>query len=1459
MPGLKTTQEKTVKGKEGGGVLGVEFLAEEQKIIDDIASSDLDLNNKKILIERVMGHSIMAGLDLADRLGLDRYEKLSYLSLSSVTRKHRNLRLVLPKFITENLDNINSPEQLGRKSRDLTRASLFRVSAVSPKTLEFEKRIDDYYANFMKLRSLSLPKEQPNASSPTERAPLELAQEQLLILRDALKENYYFGGFVDIFWSELLAQRLDQLTFAVEHSFINEKDIREKYSSVGEYFEALKNGKADRQNFFRFAGRFLYISRFSGATKIDFLEIKELFSDSLLDFNEEIKQKLRKYRYKPLAITTHMRGDMAKKGLVGELNVSLAPLGQEVVFDQEKGKYLIVEKKAETTQPAELEERHLHPDVQQLESYDVNVPQFDRFYLKRTRIVGEKQDLAFTLTGAAGQYFIFQSAKIGPIDSSFLFHHVLDVRGHAMVFVFGPDRERFLLKEDGTKINLGNGVHEVFESNGFLHTLVNAGEFKNRPIYNLFRYDENDMPNVLANHVVSYEKFAGDQIALIVQDGEKVFCQYPDGRGSKRYEYIREILKLSDQYYLITENSNKSRVIYPNGLESPEYEAIYFPTIKLRQPPHFFIGRKKEGQYVIFNDKSAQKVEAKDITQVGVFHGKAVFVVQDEFGYHLTDFAEFKSDYFVMPLQEVKFSEKDFAMLLADDTKTRKKSDEKIREEIFYINGQMKFKYCNTGNLIKFKDNFFVVSNITHDAKSYEQVSDDPFIYFPGDQEPTFFDKDVSIMCYPELQPGEGELYFFIQKRNSVQVLNSKKEIVFEKDGLNWLHIQKVEEGFLFFIATKDGVLEKYLIGKGQKEKEKTKENYGEHLADRYMLEILNLLQNPTLEGINRFLAFSNPEHNLKGNRLSVSMVNRLNKILKTEPLTFMNTIAAVESRENDLKSIINRLFPEVVLKKAKEKSRVADYLKKTFLNLRGKKERSKASGLFQQFSTSMKDGNPLEKNGETALELRDVPNQLIILALYGKYNVNTRMWDKANFPIALDLNEPVREYTFTLPNIDTNVEVALPMLVGARMISERIRGIKKDGTEIDISHRTDATGQVIVNPNKEIQKIVYSLSISEVPASPRDISQKDYDNFKHAWIRDKGLDLIENITKLSPACLVFLESIKNKTPKEQLILIENFVRDIGYYDMDNGEIQNSKDGVSLEDRFEIMEARMQTIKQSDPSLKDKKYAGVCSDFNSLLVGMLRKAGFVSGMSNCFMPKKILKATELHAVAYAVWPSSSGGKFQVVTLDGTPGSASPDQESLISQLQQKSLADREKEHAVQEKELLKNAEAKLTKIEEALANYDKAKIEALTNGELESVLNIILQYRVKESHYVVVETVCNVLKFSKYSILHEDNPKPPDFSDLDTKVKFLNYLDKNIINELRLLAERDAQLPAGEKFIELFRNTARTFVKYGTAKDTREAYEKLKSVFDMVGNRLDQTERRAVAVTLNYLQAKKVA
>ena len=101
--------------------------------------------------------------------------------------------------------------------------------------------------------------------------------------------------------------------------------------------------------------------------------------------------------------------------------------------------------------------------------------------------------------------------------------------------------------------------------------------------------------------------------------------------------------------------------------------------------------------------------------------------------------------------------------------------------------------------------------------------------------------------------------------------------------------------------------------------------------------------------------------------------------------------------------------------------------------------------------------------------------------------------------------------------------------------------------------------GEVRVNKEEKAavvtdkpSRIVYSMSYSEAPRTMAEVTQKDYEKFRRDFERSFGDVMTEPIGDLGDELDIFVRGLKDKSPREQVIAIQEFCYEFGYYNFDN-------------------------------------------------------------------------------------------------------------------------------------------------------------------------------------------------------------------------------------------------------------------------------------------------------------------
>ncbi len=714
---------------------------------------------------------------------------------------------------------------------------------------------------------------------------------------------------------------------------------------------------------------------------------------------------------------------------------------------------------------------------------------------------------------------------------------------------------------------------------------------------------------------------------------------------------------------------------------------------------------------------------------------------------------------------------------------------------------------------------------------AYAAISDEFWYVYVNDKKlPWKLENVIKIISV------NGKVYFTGINTFGEHVLCSEKSLLKHFWPAKNLDLQADENGIIVLVEEKNKqILYTYNLDGSQREKNKIGEtnlNYDEKRKLRLLNAIVSYDKNKVSDYMAVHMQFndSTPKREIQTSR---SFIGAVNEALKGGKKALLDTIAAKREGKREVQMLAEYLYPELFYGRQRQgrkktgQPRPGDYL----------------SSLSQ---SHFLDSDPTAETHEVLRTRERIP-EMIVSGLYGNYDKATGSFESASIPILPELNEPVREHTFTLPAIHGLAEINLPFLLNAEIIPERVRGIRADGSEIPLTIDKLPTGGARITVPADIQSIVYSLRRSELPVIPTQLSVPGYEQFLRKTERRFGKQLSEKIVPLPSELKLFVQSIEKLSPPEKLIAIEKEVRRIGYYDFKNGEVQPEKHDMKLDELFTFMQERMAGLKQRTPELAQeltgKLYAGVCADFNKLVLAMMRDAGLAGGLVTGFRPaSEIVTTGDAHGTAFAIWPSDKDDYFKIIQIDGTPGGVTTAEQELLKYIQRPALEEQIKIYKEKTEKFLAEATARMIEVEELIANNDVERIRSLSNGELENIVNTILRYGVKESHFAVIRSI---LDASQYSQLNLRQLNLADSAQVET---FKNFVTSEIERERTQTGASVA--PAGN---ELY-----TLIERYIQRNGSESYAQLEQIFDLIRPQLGDIEARAFMATVKYLEAKRI-
>jgi len=604
----------------------------------------------------------------------------------------------------------------------------------------------------------------------------------------------------------------------------------------------------------------------------------------------------------------------------------------------------------------------------------------------------------------------------------------------------------------------------------------------------------------------------------------------------------------------------------------------------------------------------------------------------------------------------------------------------------------------------------------------------------------------------------------------------------------------------------------------------------------------------------------------------SKKMVQTLNQTLAKDPKLFLSTMGAKQDNLSEayVEHLLLSLFPEIRLNREKAERAEKEkrgrfgwgsrFGREDMAEIEADPENIARSFLAGDEYTAFEGADPKNGKETEVVRLRESTSGLLVSGVYGRYNSSSCKWEK----IPLDLNKEdsgvTREITMEISDTRGLREVVLPRLSNGRILPDRIKGVGGGGQEIILKMKLNNFGENVVEVPFGVKKILYSQTEDLVPKVPTDCGAEEYEKFTRQVKRAGGEVLTEKLARLPDDVRMFIDSLRSRSPKEQVQAVEAFVRRYGYYDFDNGEVVKEKQGKNIEEILFIMEIRLQELRRR-PELRsflyNKKYAGVCADFAILASAMMRELGLPSGVISGFhvsSGQKSVTTKDAHGIAFALWPSTSG-KTEIIEVDGTPQGVTAEEEALLASFRKPSLLEKEQQVGRMDKEIFEASESKLQEFEKVLAENDLEKIASLSNGTLEKVLNVLLS-RIREPHYHIIKTVLEAGRYAGFDVekLNKDN-------DLEAKLAFQRFLEGEITRERQKTENLSSEnkFSRGSELLGLVQDFAARYEKNNESRVSRfEAFEMIKSIIVKAREKLDPLESRAVIAIIQYLEALKL-
>lgn len=613
-------------------------------------------------------------------------------------------------------------------------------------------------------------------------------------------------------------------------------------------------------------------------------------------------------------------------------------------------------------------------------------------------------------------------------------------------------------------------------------------------------------------------------------------------------------------------------------------------------------------------------------------------------------------------------------------------------------------------------------------------------------------------------------------------------------------------------------------------------------------LDLLNLVHDPTLEGIREYLT-AHPRMPPRAG-LSQHEADVLGELFsdRDAAAALLATNAAVPDRAPE--RLADELFRRMVPSSAEEQRSLGNRLSSAVDFFRKNPPPPLSSAFSDRPSVElMGAGSEDLKDMRPVLEAREAIDTLLVRGIYGRYDAGKRTWERAYFPVRRENRGPTRETTMTLLAVAGAGRVSLPLPLDARLIPERVKGLTSDGKEVPLKVAQDSLGHATVELPSNVGKVLYSIEQPLVPEPLHDPSEKEFEAYVRTFQREHGKDLNTQLARLPHDVEAEVKSpaFQALPPKQKLIRIETLVRNLSWYDTNNEEVSTLKVGKPPEEQIAITEERIHALraqqKQGGPSSK-KRFAGVCADFALITATLLRKAGLPAGiMRGLHITGTTARMRDAHATAFVPWPDGRGG-IRLVAVDGTPSST----EEIAANVAIPSLATLEEQATNITKETIEESRQVIEALLKSAQAHDVDSIRQLKNSKLEHALNVILHHEVKRTHLQVIGRVLDAYWYGGWNGIDR----------LAEKKALREFLETEVQRARSETPETHATKPAGTQLLETVRSFIKKFQRGGAAGSVAEACDTLERVAALAKNELADVEHRALVAVITYLRAEKM-
>ena len=1272
--------------------------------------------DKVKLVHKVMEFSITDGIELAKRAGITKSEFVD--GLVAPERGSKNLNILSPIATELRVRKAEGPldeeaesllaviEARQKLLSDRKNDPAFRNEAHAASTYQFSEEgkrisseIEKYYSSIIKISDYK----DGNYYRDKKRSRYKNAEDLLLSWNDVMNGLYYSGPVRD-----MLVAKIKETTGGVPDNATFAEVIEARLASFGNQNQVI--GKN-------------IITRWYSNNLVPKQEIEFLCTCLGIILNESDRAVLENSQYFPFHEIEKIKKMGVVEQLISDLNTDLRRSGKKAVLDPVNGTIAVVPDESidrfakEVSHEAKIDEALNGISLEDACIKSVFVSEDSIFY----ELIDSKKN------SFGSRYFV--RSRNGKLETLQAGTGELQITGDRFYVGVSPDKyiSNIMpnMPPNRTINQLGDSIY--FQKNGNLYLVDRNGRVK------------------IFNKVVFYDT-TGEEIFFITEEPGKsrIYFGYPDthnyvdheapddfietakkghvsyakndsrflvAAGSKLYmegqvfdfkdRIVAVQLDDDNNWYVVTRDNNGVITLFKNGLDNTRFDnAIGIKgdlssrnNIHISASGHIYL---KFGSIQVVDEVSGELVGAsgyaivsKDFTDVKKFIAESRI-------YELGEAEEIDSWATKNGYRSTIDSDRK-TTLYKEDLPLYRGDDPKLR---LYTDVYLICDYCE-------RDGKYLLKNIIYNGKSREIQPNEDFKIFKSKEEPLYGISNT--------HSKKAQLYYGLNPVGEPfdQILNANE---FVRGGKRAINAVGVRNGKVVF--------ERWHVV--DQEKSQSSDEY--HI--KTTSQLVQMIYNPDP------LVISHELRNVRGNQVEIDRENnlifytaKLIKQLRSNPMGLLNSIRLTPNNKQ-VDAVVNFIAGE-------NRQAVADQIDKVLFG--GTREI-----LSSEYEDKINDRKRIasgdgdlasQENTPVVLSFQNKVSGLFATGYHIGYDKESNSFKRGAFAATSDYK--TKRETAVLNNPKGGEEIVLPVAIGGRLVADRVVAKLKNGKEVILKPQTDAVGVSTVVVPMDAATIKYSQEIPLSRPIPETVSKEKYDKLAAEFKAQHDLPKERIVQSFPIEIRRFLADIRQLDPKKQIIEIEKFLREFGYYDTKNKDVKDKTVDFSPEERIKFMFERMAEIREeatrSGEDVKKydgKMFAGVCADYGLMAMAMMDYLGIVSGYCSGYQAtnEKEVKAGYRHGITYALFPNSNNTKLSVIIpVDGTPSSEDKNVEERLQSLRLRTIEE-EENHIVEEKAAYeRRIREEKVEVVGTVSNFDRAKIESLTNGELEKLVNRMLE------------------------------------------------------------------------------------------------------------------------------------